>query len=400
MPSPLHPVDDVLDKILKDITVTSDIKSLGINEALGCYLASDVNSPINVPPAANSEMDGYTFNARDSKMVAGELYEVSDRIPAGKVGKELIPSTLARIFTGAPIPPGADTVVMQENTTEIEGKIRIDELPDARQHVRPKGQDISAGDVILRRGDQLQPEDLGLAASVGLTSLDVFSPLKVAILATGDELVEPGNELAEGQIYNSNRFVLAGLLQKIGVQVIDLGFVKDTASAIRAALERGAKESDCILSTGGVSVGEEDHVKHVVEKLGSLSIWRLAIKPGKPLAYGEVQGTPFFGLPGNPVSVYVTFSIIARPYLIAMQGGNEPHAPYYYGTADFETAAGNRREYIRVRIEPDVSGEIRVRMFENQGSGILSSVSWANGLAEVEIGHHVRPGDRVKFYPL
>ena len=396
MPSPLHPVDEVLDRILGDVTVTTQSLTLNLDEALGSYLSDDVCSPVNVPPAANSEMDGYAFKA-DAAMAAGGVYEVSDRIPAGSVGKTLLPGTLVRIFTGAAIPPGADTVVMQEDTSTLGDKVRVDELPRPGQHVRPLGQDISKGDVILHRGRCLQPADLGLAASVGLPTLNVLKPLKVAIMSTGDELVAPSGALEPGQIYNSNRYVLGGLLRRLGMEVLELGIAADSPSATQDALSKGAELSDCILSTGGVSVGEEDYVRAAVEALGTLDIWRLAIKPGKPLAYGNVLGRPFFGLPGNPVSVFVTFMIVARPFLIAMQGG-EPSLPGYYGRAEFDFKAGNRREYLRVRTSSNDDQEVLVSRFENQGSGVLSSVSWADALAEVEIGQQIRAGDRIKYF--
>jgi len=394
---PLHPVDEVLDQILAKVVVTGSTETLQTDQALGRYLATDVSSPIDVPPAANSEMDGYAYNGHDPSIAAGGIYDISDRIPAGAVGKPLVPGTLTRIFTGAHLPEGANTVVMQEDTSTVNGKVQIDELPKPGQHVRPQGQDIGTGDVILQRGRRLQPEDLGLVASVGLQTIEVYKPLTIAIVSTGDELVEPGDSLAPGQIYNSNRYVLSGLLRSLGMQVLDLGIAKDSAVATHDALQRGAEESDCILCSGGVSVGEEDYVKAVVEEMGSLDVWRLAIKPGKPLAYGQVMGTPFFGLPGNPVSVYVTFQIVARPFLIAMQGGDSPRTPYYYGIADFEAQAGNRREYLRVRIGPNDKGEVILSKFANQGSGVLSSVTWADGLAEVEIGQQIRPGDRLKY---
>jgi molybdopterin molybdotransferase len=398
MRPPLHPVDDVLDQILANVDVTGTTESVQTDQALGRYLAADVSSPVDVPPAANSEMDGYAYDGHDPSMVAGGVYDISDRIPAGSVGKTLVPGTLTRIFTGAHLPEGANTVVMQEDTTVVNGKVQIDELPAPGQHVRPQGQDIETNEVILKRGRRLRPEDLGLVASVGLGTVEVYRPLTVAVVSTGDELVEPGDSLGPGQIYNSNRYVLSGLLRSLGMQVLDLGITRDSAAATRDALQRGAQQSDCIICSGGVSVGEEDYVKAVVEEMGSLDVWRLAIKPGKPLAYGQVLGTPFFGLPGNPVSVYVTFLIVARPFLIAMQGGTSPRAPYYFGTADFETRAGNRREYLRVQIAPNDKGEIVLSKFKNQSSGVLSSVTWADGLAEVEIDQHIRPGDRLKYF--
>lgn len=398
MNSPLHPVDEVVEYLLQNVECTAESTVRNLDDALGRYLSRDIHSPVNVPPAPNSSMDGYAFDARDKSLAIGGVYEISDRIPAGQTGRMLEPGTLARIFTGAPMPEGADTVVIQEDTTLVENRVQINNLPEPGENVRPLGQDIRQDSVILSRGRCLRPEDLGLAASVGLSELDIFKPLKIAIMSTGDELVEPPGKLAPGQIYNANRYALAGLLHGLGMEVLDLGLVADTQEATRDVILQGAGDSDCILCSGGVSVGEEDHVRAAVESLGTLDIWRLAIKPGKPLAFGQVNGKPFFGLPGNPVSTYVTFMMIARPFLIALQGGCDPNPTCYYGRADFNYRTGNRREYLRVRIMTNDSGEVFLHKFHNQGSGIMSSVSWADALAEVETGQQVRAGDLLKYY--
>ena len=396
MSNALHPVDEVVDELLTRAKATQQITTVSLDDALGKYIAQDIRSPVFVPPAANSAMDGYAV-LLDSISV-GETYEISDRIPAGSVGKTLAPGTVARIFTGAPMPEGADSVVIQEDTSLDGDKVRINELPVLGENVRPKGQDISKDDIVLEAGHRLRSQDLGLIASVGISEVQVFKPLTISIMSTGDELVEPPGELRPGQIYNSNRYALAGLVRGLGMEVLDLGLVADTPEATRDALTRGALESDCILSTGGVSVGEEDYVREAVESLGSLDIWRLAIKPGKPLAFGNVDGTPFFGLPGNPVSTFVTFVVIASPYLVAAQGGSMPRPRIHHGIADFEFKAGGRREYLRVRVAASESGEMRLTIFENQGSGIMSSVSWADALAEAEIGQQITPGDKIKYY--
>ena len=398
MNSPLHPVDEVVEYLLQNVECTADSTVRNLDDALGRYLSRDIHSPVNVPPAPNSSMDGYAFDARDKSIAIGGVYEISDRIPAGQAGRMLAPGTLARIFTGAPMPEGADTVVIQEDTTRVENRIQINNLPEPGENVRPRGQDIRQDSAILSRGRCLRSEDLGLAASVGLSELDIFKPLKIAIMSTGDELVEPPGKLAPGQIYNANRYALAGLLHGLGMEVLDLGLVADTQEATRDVILKGAGHSDCILCSGGVSVGEEDHVRAAVESLGTLDIWRLAIKPGKPLAFGQVDGKPFFGLPGNPVSTYVTFMMIARPFLIALQGGCDPIPVCYYGRADFNYRTGNRREYLRVRIVTNASGEVYLHKFHNQGSGIMSSVSWADALAEVETGQQVCAGDLLKYY--
>ena len=398
MNSPLHPVDEVVEYLLQKVECTADSTVRNLDDALGRYLSRDIHSPVNVPPAPNSSMDGYAFDARDKSIATGGVYEISDRIPAGQTGRMLEPGTLARIFTGAPMPEGSDTVVIQEDTTRVENSIQINNLPEPGENVRPRGQDIRQDSVILDRGRCLRPEDLGLVASVGLSELEIFRPLKIAIMSTGDELVEPPGKLAPGQIYNANRYALAGLLHGLGMEVLDLGLVADTQEATRDVILQGAGQSDCILCSGGVSVGEEDHVRAAVESLGTLDIWRLAIKPGKPLAFGQVDGKPFFGLPGNPVSTYVTFMMIARPFLIALQGGCDPMPACYYGRADFNYRTDKRREYLRVRIVTNASGEVCLHKFHNQGSGIMSSVSWADALAEVDIGQQVRAGDLLKYY--
>jgi molybdopterin molybdotransferase len=397
---PLLPVDDVLADLLSKVSPTRKITSCALDDALGRYLAADITSLIDVPPEANSAMDGYAV--KSSEIVKDNIYVVSDRIPAGRVGAPLAAGTVARIFTGAPVPDGADAVVIQENT-ESPGDnsnsvvIRTSAAPG--ENVRPRGQDIAAGTTILKCGRRLSPQDLGLIASVGIAEVEVFERLTISIMSTGDELVEPPESLRPGQIYNSNRFALAGLLKNMGMDVVDLGVIEDTPGATEEALRRGARESDCIVSTGGVSVGEEDYVRDVVESLGRLDIWRIAIKPGKPLAFGEVLGTPFFGLPGNPVSTFVTFIVIARPYLVAYQGGESTENEYYMGEAEFEYKGGARREYLRVQAEAS-SNAVVLRKFSKQGSGVMSSVSWANALAEVEIGQQVGPGDMLRYYLL
>ena len=396
--SGLRPVDEVLDQLLGLVQPTETTETRKLDDALNCCAAADIQSPVDVPPADNSAMDGYAFNHASTPSDA--WLGVSDRIPAGQVGSPLVPGTLARIFTGAPVPDGADTVVMQENTEAEGDRVRVLQLPASGANVRARGQDIRQGSTLIARGDCLNSQHLGLIASVGISEVLVFRPLRVAIMSTGDELVEPGGSLAPGQIFNSNRYALGALLRDMGFEVADLGIVADTPQDTETALAQAARQADVILTTGGVSVGEEDHVKNAVEKLGRLELWKLAIKPGKPLAYGEVAGTPMFGLPGNPVSTFVTFMIVARPYLRAMQGLNQVANKALHLPAGFSFKGGGRREYLRVRTRIDQNGRLVLEKFAEQGSGIMSSVVWADGLAEVDIGQQVLEGDLLKVFPL
>jgi molybdopterin molybdotransferase len=394
--SPLTPVDDVIERLLAEVQCLVGTELISVSQARGRILAQAVTSPINVPLLSNSAMDGYAVNTAD--VVKGGVLSVSDRIPAGTVGKTLQPGTAARIFTGAPIPQGANAVVIQEDTAEVDAGVEIHEVPRYEENIRRAGQDIVAGTQVLPSGHRLRPQDLGLVSSVGCADVCVFKKLKVAVMSTGDELIEPPATLQPGQIYNSNQYTLLALIDSLGMQSIDLGLVGDSPQATDAALRQGADMADCIVSTGGVSVGEEDHVKAAVERLGVLDIWRLAIKPGKPLAFGRVASKPFFGLPGNPVSTFVTFMMIARPYLLKSQGLSNIALPESYGAATFKVSAGSRREYLRVRLSYDEAGICRVESFENQGSGVMSSVCWATGLAQVEPGQTIEVGDQLKVH--
>ena len=387
----------MVDQLLGLVKPTGKSELRTIDKAVNCCAAKNIQSPISVPPADNSAMDGYAIAYADANLQSS--YRVSARIPAGYVGSRLASGTVARIFTGAEIPVGADTVVMQEDTELAGDEVKLLSLPDQFENVRSKGQDIAAGSLIISKGDLLSARTLSLVASVGVAQVEVATPLRIAIMSTGDELVEPGNPVAPGQIYNSNRYALSAMLRNMGMKVIDLGIVADTPEATEQALLDAASMSDCILTSGGVSVGEEDHVKAAVEKLGQLELWKLSIKPGKPLAYGEVQGVPFFGLPGNPVSTFVTFHIVARQYLLAMQGLSDYKPFCVTGVSDFSFKGGGRREYLRVQTQ-NIEGQTRLSKFPNQGSGIMTSVVWADALAMVEAGQVVRPGDRLTIYPL
>lgn len=398
----LTPVDEVIDTLIARASVVEGIETVGISEALGRVLAADVMAAVDVPSFANSSMDGYACRAEDVE--SGGSYAVSARITAGHPGGRLLPGTLARIFTGAPLPDGADAVVIQENTeiaTEAgSDKVTVRHQPRTNDNVRPRGQDITAGSVILERGRRLRPQDIALAASTGCDQLSVYRRLRVGVLATGDELIDPPAPLAPGQIYNSNHYGLLAMLTDEGFDAHDLGRVEDDLDATRERLSAAARELDCVITSGGVSVGEADHVRDAVAAMGAIDIWRLAIKPGKPLAFGNVQGTAFFGLPGNPVSTFVTFRMIALPYLLRCQGLVEVMPQWLWATADFSWTTQTRREYLRVRLSHDGAGNLRAEAYPEQGSGVMSSVCWADALAMVDVGETVGLGEPIRVYPL
>jgi len=369
------------------------LESVPVTEALGRAPAVDIVSAIDVPPAANSAMDGYAFCAADA--AAGKYnLEISQRIPAGTAPAPLQPGTAARIFTGGEIPAGADTVAMQENCTEAEGWVKTDKKAEAGDNIRARAQDIKAGEVIVKAGTRLRAQELGLLSSVGIARVEVFKPLKVAIFSTGDELVEPGMPLHPGQIYNSNRATLIGLIESLGMVPVDLGVVPDRLAATQHVLKKAAMRGDVIISAGGVSVGEEDYVKTAVEKVGAMAFWKVAIKPGKPLAFGHVENTPFIGLPGNPASVFTTFMVLARPFLMACQGFSEVAARHLKAPAQFAKAGEKRQVYLRGRLT-----EEGVEIYPNQSSGVLSSACWGDVFVVQKTGEPIEVGDLVDVLP-
>jgi molybdopterin molybdotransferase len=393
----LKPMEEALELLLGHAKTVNGIETVPTGEALGRVLAEPVTSQVDVPPWDNSAMDGYAVRS-------GELTEaetslpISQRIPAGAAPQPLEPGTAARIFTGAPVPAGADAVVIQEVCCQEGERVVVRQQVVSGANIRRAGEDIRSGQAIVEAGTRLQPQHLGLAASVGVAQLRVYRRLRVALFSSGDELVMPGEPLGPGQIYNSNQFTLSGLLQGYGCEVVPLGIVEDTLEATMQALADGAEQSDLVLASGGVSVGDEDHVKPAVERLGSLDLWKIAIRPGKPLAFGHIGKTPFIGTPGNPVSLFVTFCLFARPFILRAQGVADVRVPALSARADFAwPKPDKRREFIRARLELDADGVPRVSAFPSRSSGVLSSVAWANGLAVIPERQVLKQGDPVQF---
>lgn len=396
--TPLNTVEQTLALLLAQVQPLEDTETLPLEAALGRVLALDVISSMNVPPHDNSAMDGYALNSQDLHGDATRL-PVAGRICAGDTPSVHHMGAAERIFTGAPMPDGADMVVMQE-LCEAEGEqVFIKTAAKSGANVRRAGEDIRQGQVILERGRMLRPQELGLLASVGIAEINVYRRLKVAVFFTGDELKMPGEPLAAGQIYNTNQFTLIGLLERMGCEVISLGIVKDTLAATKTALQQAATQADVIMTSGGVSVGEEDYVRLALEQLGKLDLWRIAMKPGKPLAFGQIDGVAFIGLPGNPVSVFATFCVIARDVLAKMQGRKHISAPTVPVPADFEwKKAGSRREFVRVRLQTNREGQVCLGLYPHQGSGVLMSTSWADGLAIIPEHSQVQAGDLLAYY--
>lgn len=400
--NPMLSVAEALDFLMEGVTPLADIETIDTLDANGRVLAADQTSCLNVPPMDNTQMDGYAVRSADC--ASGQaILTIAQRIPAGHVGQPLQAGTAARIFTGAMIPAGADAVVMQEMCTAAGDQVTINHTPPAGEWIRRAGEDIREGSVILPAGTRLRSQELGLAASVGLASLPVHRRLRVAVFFTGDELAMPGETLKPGAIYNSNRFILRGLLENLGCSITDFGIVPDTLEATRDTLRRAARDNDLIITSGGVSVGEEDHIKPAVEAEGRLNMWQIAVKPGKPLAFGEVNrvgaesGSAWFlGLPGNPVSSFVTFLLFVRPVILKLQGAGNVTPQSFAMRADFVWPKADRRnEFLRARI--NAGGGLQ--LFANQGSGVLTSTVWGDGLIDNPPGKTISLGDMVRFIP-
>ena len=393
--------EQALEKLLAAAQPVEEVRSLPLTAAAGRILAVAQHSTVAVPPLDNSAMDGYAVRFADIT-AKGVSLPVSQRIPAGTVGTTLQPGTAARIFTGAPIPAGADAVVMQELCEHGEAGVVINHQPRSGENIRRAGEDIAVGAEILPVGVKLQPQHIALAASAGLPELPVYRRLRVGIFFTGDELIQPGEPLPPGAIYNSNRYALVTLLEGMGCEVRDLGTVPDKLEATREALRKAAADNDLIITSGGVSVGEEDHVKPAVEAEGRLDMWKIAIKPGKPLAFGEVRRSSdagkawFVGLPGNPVSAMVTFMMMVRPFILRLQGASQLEPRRYRVRADFDwLRADPRKEFLRGRINLDGGLEL----YANQGSGVVTSLCWGDGLVINAPGQTIARGDLVEFVP-
>ena len=391
--------EQALEKLLAAARPVEEIRNVPLTAVAGRVLAATQSSTVAVPPLDNSGMDGYAVRTADIPQ-AGVCLPVSQRIPAGTVGTMLQPGTAARIFTGAPTPAGADAVVMQELCEHGENGVVINHVPRVGENIRRAGEDIAIGAAILQPGIKLRPQDIALAASAGLPELPVYRRVRVGVFFTGDELVQPGEPLPPGGIYNSNRYALRALLEGMGCEVRDLGTVPDNLESTREALRKAAADNDLIITSGGVSVGEEDHVKPAVEAEGQLDMWKIAIKPGKPLAFGEVRKAGgkawFIGLPGNPVSAIVTFLIMVRPFVLRLQGVAEVTPRGYTLRADFDWLRPDvRAEFLRGRMNEQGG----VDLYPNQGAGVVTSLCWGDGLVMNKPGLAINKGDSVRFVP-
>ena len=387
-------VDEALATLLAQARAVPDVEEVPTLEATGRVLARAQRSTMDVPPMDNSAMDGYAVKVSDFEK--SDFLKVDQKIMAGSVGKPLAAGTAARIFTGAPIPPGADAVVMQEYC-EVEGdKVRVKQKPEKGEWIRHVGSDIKKGGEILAAGKRLQPQDTGLAASVGLKTLPVYRRVRLGLFFTGDELVMPGEPLAPGRIYNSNRFTLRGLAEAYDCELRDYGIVPDSLEATRKVLRRAAAECDVVVTSGGVSVGDADYVKPAVEAEGSLLMWKIAMKPGRPLAFGSIGKSFFIGLPGNPVSSFVTFLIFVRPFLLKTQGLSKTEPKSIAARADFDWPEPDaRREFLRVKW----NAQGGLELYPTQDSAVLTSTAWADGLVDNPAKQAIRKGDMVTFLP-
>lgn len=395
----LMPVDDAIAHLLDQVPPPPTAQVIALEQAMGRVLAADIHSPLNLPGWDNSAMDGYALRAADLPADGGYL-PVGGRIAAGDRGTRPLPAGQAvQIFTGAPLPPGADTVVAQERCT-VEGQRVWFPPVTLGEHVRKEGEELRRGDLLFRAGKRLRAQEIGLLAGAGVARVEVYRPLRVCLLSSGNELREPGEALAPGQIYNSNRYCLAALLKGWGVEVHDYGVMVDELAASRHALSLASSECDLLLSSGGVSVGEEDHLKQAIKELGSIDFWRLAIQPGKPLAFGEVGGKPWIGMPGNPSAALITALVVMRPFLLRAQGMTDVLPTPVTVAAGFDWLQPNkRRQYLRARLSADAGGALQVELHPQQSSAMLTAACWADGLAVIEREQLVHKHDMLQFLP-
>jgi len=399
-PSTPMALEDARRAMLDGLAAVSDVETLGVGDTLKRVLAEPLVSPIDVPEFDNSAMDGYAL--RSSDLAGGELkLPVSQHIRAGDYPGLLKPGTAARIFTGAPLPPGADTVIMQEEAERDGDHVRFTRVPPPGDHLRPRAHDIGAGATVLEAGHRMRPQDVAIAAATGTSYLRVCRQPRVAIFSTGNELALPGQTLGPGQRYTANNHLLAALGQGIGIPVTDAGIVPDDLEATCDALESLARDHDLLLSSGGASVGDEDYVQQALQRVGDVSLWRIAVRPGKPLLFGHVRGVPFLGLPGNPVSSFVTYLLMVRPLLLALQGAIDLEPTRLTVRAGFDwPEPGVRREFARARIHCEADGFTTASLFHDQSSDIISSAVWADGLVDIPAGQVLAKGDAVSYLPL
>jgi len=393
-------LDQALEAILATVAVLPDLETVALGDSLGRVLAADLVSPLDVPGFDNSAMDGYAVRAADTRAEAEVRLAVGQRIPAGTEPQALAQGHAARIFTGAPVPPGADAVVMQEACVRAGDEVLIRGAVQVGENIRHQGQNVAKSSVVIAAGHRMRAQDMGLAASLGIAEIRVRRRPRVAIFSTGDELALPGTPLTKGRIYTANNHLLHGLLQALGCEVVDHGIVRDDLDATCATLESCTADADLVISSGGASVGEEDHVKQALDRVGRIDLWRIAIRPGKPLIYGHLGETLFMGLPGNPVSSFATFLLLVRPVILALQGATELTPQRIQVRAGFEwPKAQPRREFARARLELTADGASIARLHANQSSDVLSSTVWADGLVEIPEGETVAHDDWVRYLP-
>lgn len=395
-------VDEAVNQIAGNLAPVANIDTVALADADGRVLVRDLVAPMALPPFTNSAVDGYAVRLADVEVAVGAPFKVADRVTAGRAAKDPVPLGQAvRIFTGAPMPEGADTVFMQEDVQVVDGRVRFPAGLRRGANVRPAGEDIGEGSVVLPKGRRLRPQDVAVCAALGLTEVKVRRPVRVAVFSTGDEIVSPGSPRRDAQLFDSNRFMLAAMLRRLGCEVGDLGILADDPALIANALRQAAAGYDFILASGGVSTGEADHVKAGVETAGKLVFWRVAIKPGRPIAMGSVEGVPFMGLPGNPVASFVTFAYLARAVVFALAGAaTERFAASPARSAFAYRKKAGRREYVRADLRRGADGVLEAVRFPREGAGLLSSLIETDGLVELpERTTRVEPGETVSFLP-